>query len=140
MFYHPSVRSIVFLHWFRFHQWGLKPPALSILPTMQVLVEDVMHISQDKIPMLTQGMPVISGSVPGAWYYLAVWSTSSILGLPAVKLLYKAINPKWWRKLHLGKSNQQKSLVEFNKSAQPVFRSCCVQLNLVTNVERTPKI
>ena len=37
---------------------------LSILKTMQVLVEDVMYVSQGGIPISTEGMLVISGSVP----------------------------------------------------------------------------
>ena len=41
-----------------------------MLPTMQGLVEDAMYVSQGKIPMSTEWMLVISGSVPGAWAYL----------------------------------------------------------------------
>ena len=41
------------------------------------------------IPMSTEGILVINGSVPGAWAYLTVWSTSKSLILPAVKLLCK---------------------------------------------------
>ena len=70
---------------------------ISILPTMQGLVEDAMYVYQGWIPMSTEGILVISGSVPGAWAYLTVWSTNRSLNLPAVKLLYKAINPKGWR-------------------------------------------
>ena len=62
-----------------------------MMPTMQGLVEDVMYVSQGGIPMSTEEILVISGSVTGAWDYLTVWSTSSSLFLPAVKILYKAI-------------------------------------------------
>ena len=43
-----------------------------MLPTMQVLVEYVMYVSQSGIPMSTEGILVISGSVPGALSYLTV--------------------------------------------------------------------
>ena len=36
----------------------------------------------------------IIGSIPRAWYYLLVWSTSRILSLPAVKLLWKLLIQK----------------------------------------------
>ena len=62
-----------------------------MLSTMQVMVKYVMYVSQGGIPMLTEGILVIIGSVPGAWAYLAVWSTSRSLILPTVKLLCKAI-------------------------------------------------
>ena len=65
-----------------------------MLQTMQVLVEYAMYVSQGKIPMSTEGIMVISGSIPGAWYYLTVWSTSRSLIWPAVKIIYKAINTK----------------------------------------------
>ena len=65
-----------------------------MLSTMPGLVEDVMYVSQGKIPMSTEGILVVSGTVPGAWAYLPVWSTSRILILPAVKLLCGAIIPK----------------------------------------------
>ena len=37
-----------------------------MLPTMQILVEDLMYVSRGMIPMLTEGMMVISGPVSGA--------------------------------------------------------------------------
>ena len=37
-----------------------------MLPTMQGLVEDVMYVSQGMIPMSTEEILVVSGSVPGA--------------------------------------------------------------------------
>ena len=36
-----------------------------MLPTMQGLVEDVMYVSQGGIPMSTEEVMFISGSVPG---------------------------------------------------------------------------
>ena len=65
-----------------------------MLTTMQGLVEDAMYVSQGEIPTSTEGMLLISGSVPGAWAYLTVWSTSRSLSLPLVNLLCKAMNPK----------------------------------------------
>ena len=35
----------------------------SMLPNMKGLVEDAMYVSQGKIPISTEGMLVISGSV-----------------------------------------------------------------------------
>ena len=54
------------LYWYRFQRQGLKASASSMLTTMQVLVEDAMYVSQVKTSMSTEGMLVISGSVPGA--------------------------------------------------------------------------
>ena len=64
-----------------------------MLPTMEVLVEYAMYIYQGKIPMSTEGMMCISGT-RGVWVYLTVWSTSGSIGVPAVKILCKDINPK----------------------------------------------
>ena len=64
-----------------------------MLPTMQVLVEDVMYVSQGKIPMSTEGILVIIGYVPSTWDYLMVWSTSRSLRLSAMKILCKDNNP-----------------------------------------------
>ena len=41
-----------------------------------------------------EGMLHISWAVPGAWSHLTVWSTSTSLILPSVKLIYKFISPK----------------------------------------------
>ena len=65
-----------------------------MLPTMQGLMKNVMYVSQGKIPMSAEGMLFISGSIPGAWAYLMVWSTSRSLSLTVVKIIYKDINPK----------------------------------------------
>ena len=72
-----------------------------MLTTMQVLVEDVMYFYQGKIPMSTEGMLRISGS---RWvrYYLKVWSTSRFIDVTSEKLLWKYINPKERRYIHLG--------------------------------------
>ena len=43
-----------------------------MMQTMQGLVEYVMYVSQGGIPMSTEGMLVISRSVPDAWDYLTV--------------------------------------------------------------------
>ena len=65
-----------------------------MLSTMQGLVEDAMYVSQGGIPISTEGILVISGSMPVAWDYLTVWSISRSLSLPAVKLLCKYMNPE----------------------------------------------
>ena len=88
---------------------------------MQGLVEYAMYVYQGKIPISTEGMLVISGSVPGTWDYLTVWSTSRSLSLLAAKLLCKAINPEGRQKLHIGESNQQKSPGGSEKPVRPVF-------------------
>ena len=67
-----------------------------MLPTMQVLVEDAMYVSQGKIPMSTEGVLCISGA-RGVQSYLTVWSTSRRISVPVAKLIYKAINPKGQR-------------------------------------------
>ena len=51
-----------------------------------------MYVSKGIIPMPTEEMLFISGSVSGAWAYLMVLSTSRNLKLPTVKPLCKAIN------------------------------------------------
>ena len=43
-----------------------------MLTTMQVLVEDAMYVSQGTIPISTEGILVISGSLPGAWTYITL--------------------------------------------------------------------
>ena len=111
-----------------------------MLPNIQVLVDDVMYVSHDGIPISTEGVLFISRSVPGVWAYLTVWSTSRIISLPAVKLICKVIEPRTTAVVHLGKYNQQNSPGEFKNPARPVFCSCCVQWNLVTNDEFTPKL
>ena len=50
-FYVSSVRSRGCLHCYRLQRQGLKPPALSMMPTMQRLVEYMMYVSQGDIPM-----------------------------------------------------------------------------------------
>ena len=67
---------------------------LSIMTTMQGLVEDAMYVYQVMITMSTYGMLVISGSVTVAWTYLMLWSTIRVLRFPSVKFLCKAINLK----------------------------------------------
>ena len=39
------------MHWYRFQLKVLKSPVLSIMPTIQVLVEYSMSVSQGGIPM-----------------------------------------------------------------------------------------
>ena len=96
-FYLPYVRSIGFLHWYRFHQSGFKI-TLVVLPwlAMQVLVEDAIYVSQGKIPMSTEGMLHISGSI---WVrcYLTVWSTRRCITVTAANILCKYIHSKWRR-------------------------------------------
>ena len=66
-FYLPYVNSRICMNWYRFHQSGFKiTPVVFPFPNMQVLVEDAIYVSQVEIPMSTEGMIVISGSVPGA--------------------------------------------------------------------------
>ena len=43
-----------------------------MLPTIQGLVDNAMYVYQSKIPIPTEGMLVISGSVTVAWSYLKV--------------------------------------------------------------------
>ena len=64
-----------------------------MLPTMQVLVEDAMYVSQGGIPMSTEGMLHIIGARE-VWSYLKVLSTNSRIGMPAAKLLWKSIDPE----------------------------------------------
>ena len=52
VFYLLSLRSIACLHWFKFHKSGFKSTLVVLpCPTMQVLVEDVVYVSQCGIPM-----------------------------------------------------------------------------------------
>ena len=55
IFYLPSVMSIGCMYWYRSHRQGLKAPALSMLPTMQILVEDLMYVSQVEMPISGEG-------------------------------------------------------------------------------------
>ena len=66
----------------------------------------------------------IRGSVPDAWAYLAVLSTSRRLRLTAAKIFCKSNNPKRRQELYLGESNQQKSPGEFKNLDRPMFHSC----------------
>ena len=112
-----------------------------MLPTMQGLVDDAMYVYQGGITMSTEGMLVISGSMPGAWAYLTVWSTSKILSLIAVKLLWKTMNPK-----DGGSSSWRVQSIEFTRwiweayAARLSFLKACVRWNQMTNVERTPNL
>ena len=67
-----------------------------MLPTMQVLVEDMMYVYQDEIPMSTEGMLCIIWDI-GVRSYLLVWSISRHIGVPAENILCKANDPKGWR-------------------------------------------
>ena len=61
---------------------------------MQVFVEDVMYVSQDKLPMSGGDSEYQCEYVYGAWAYLKVSSTIRNLSLSIVKLLCKYNNPK----------------------------------------------
>ena len=39
------------MHWYRLQKSGLKSPVLSMMPSMQGLVEDAIYVSQVKIPI-----------------------------------------------------------------------------------------
>ena len=67
-----------------------------MLPTMQVLVEYVMYVSQGGIQMSTEGMLSISVT-RGVHYYLMVWMTNRRIGVPTAKLLCKDIDTRGWR-------------------------------------------
>ena len=55
------------MNWYRFQKSGFNsPPVVLTCMTMQGLVEYVMYVSQGRIPMSTEGIIVISGTVPGA--------------------------------------------------------------------------
>ena len=71
-----------------------------MLPTMQLLVEDVMYFSQGGIPMSTEGMLHIIAT-RGVRSYLTVWSTSRRIYMPSEKLLFKDIDPERCRYLIL---------------------------------------
>ena len=87
-----------------------------MLSTIQGLMECVIYVSQGVIPIPIEGMLRISG-YGGVWSYLTVWSTSRRIGVPAAKLLYKAIGPERGRYLILS------SLT--NISHQVDLRSMC---------------
>ena len=66
-FYLTSVRPRGCLHWYRFQQSGFKiTPVVLPQPTMQILMEEAKYVYQGNIPISTEGILVISGSVPGA--------------------------------------------------------------------------
>ena len=51
-FYLPYIIPIECLHWYSFHKLGFKiAPVVLLCPNMHLLVEDVMYVSQDEIPM-----------------------------------------------------------------------------------------
>ena len=64
-----------------------------MLPTMQVLAEYEMYVSQVNIPITTEGMLRISGA-RGFQSYLTVLSTSRRIGVPEANPICKYINPK----------------------------------------------
>ena len=65
--YLPSFSSRGCLHWYRLQKSGFKSTSVVLIcPTIQGLVEDAMYFSQGGIPMSTEAMLVISGSMHGA--------------------------------------------------------------------------
>ena len=119
--YLPSVSSRWCMHCYRFQQSGFNstPVVLPFLTyrdwwNMRCVFPRARYQFWEEILS-------ISRSVPGAWAYLTVWSTSRSLSFPASNILDKDINPKERRYPHLGESNQHNSPGRFEKPARPVF-------------------